>query len=50
MHKFLFRELGEIFAGPPVYPPPPQNPPIRGFKKNVSPQKLNKMETKGFHY
>ena len=41
MHEFLFR--GKFCL------PPPQNPPRRGFKKNVSPQKLNKIETYGFH-
>ena len=41
--------LGEIFAGFPVYPPPPQKPPRRGFNKNVSPQKLTKIKTNGFH-
>ena len=49
MHKFLLRE---IFAEPPIYPLPSvplKTPPWGDLKKNVSHQKLNKIETNGFH-
>ena len=44
MHKFLFR--GNFFRTSRLPPTPsnPPPPPQEGFKKNVSPQKLNKMK------